>query len=114
MQHCGLENGRWAEMSFMEQMANVGSEVSRTLKWMRKNNADQSRKAFDRALELIDLTIRFGRLDQDGRPAMLGELCRFREKFCEAFLDGDIDEVAAHDRYMMHFAVAFQNKKRMC
>ncbi len=32
MQHATLENGRWAEMSFPQQMANIGSETSRVLK----------------------------------------------------------------------------------
>lgn len=36
MQHSGLENGRWSEMPFVEQMANIGSEVGRTAKWKIK------------------------------------------------------------------------------
>ena len=29
MQHASLENGRWADLSFPQQMANIGSETSR-------------------------------------------------------------------------------------
>jgi hypothetical protein len=43
-QHRGLAEGRWAEFSFVEQMANVGSEVER---------------AFERSLELLDLTLQY-------------------------------------------------------
>ena len=37
-QHKGLATGRWAQMSLSEQMANIGSEISRALNWKRKNN----------------------------------------------------------------------------
>lgn len=53
-QHRNLAAGRWGTMSFMEQMANIGSEVSRTSRWMHKENDGQAVKAFERALELID------------------------------------------------------------
>ncbi|MFH0887052.1 MAG: hypothetical protein V1843_02670 [bacterium] len=56
-QHRELASGRWQSLSLMEQLANVGSEVERTISWRKKNNADYSRMAFDRALELLDLTI---------------------------------------------------------
>lgn len=57
VQHKELARGRWAEMSFCEQMANIGSEVSRALNWRKKEKSDLSRKAVNRALELLDLTI---------------------------------------------------------
>lgn len=36
MQHKTLENGRWAEMSFIDQMANIGREIHRTSVWGKK------------------------------------------------------------------------------
>jgi hypothetical protein len=36
IQHKKLTGGRWAEMPLAEQMANVGSEVSRALNWKKK------------------------------------------------------------------------------
>ena len=56
-QHKNLANGRWQELSFFEQMANIGSEIERAIKWKNKNNAQYCRMAFERALELLDLTI---------------------------------------------------------
>lgn len=38
-------------------MANIGSEVERTLSWQKKGNRDYSEKAFIRSLELFDLTL---------------------------------------------------------
>lgn len=55
-QHKELAQGRWAQMSLCEQMANVGSEVSRALNWQKKGKEERSKKAIDRALELLDLT----------------------------------------------------------
>jgi len=44
-------------LTLCEQMANIGSEVSRALKWMEKGNPEYSRKAAARALELLELGI---------------------------------------------------------
>ena len=57
IQHKELAGGRWAEMSFCEQMANIGSEVSRALNWRKKNKEEFCRKAAARALELLDLSL---------------------------------------------------------
>ena len=51
-QHRELAGGRWNELSLVEQMANIGSEVERALKWREKNNPDYAAKAYERALEL--------------------------------------------------------------
>jgi hypothetical protein len=56
-QHKELAAGRWNMLSFAEQMANIGSEIERTIKWRGKGRPDMSGRAFERALELIDLTI---------------------------------------------------------
>ncbi|MCK4809523.1 MAG: hypothetical protein KAS99_01120 [Candidatus Omnitrophica bacterium] len=57
LQHKGLALGRWNQMPFLEQMANIGSEISRSLNWLKKGNNEYSQKAVCRALELIDMTL---------------------------------------------------------
>ena len=57
IQHQDLSNGRWATLSFAEQMANIGSEVIRAINWRSKGNKLYSTQAFYRALELCDLTL---------------------------------------------------------
>lgn len=57
MQHKDLASGQWTKLTFAEQMANIGSEVERTIKWKNKNNKKLSVNAFERALELLELTI---------------------------------------------------------
>lgn len=79
-QHKTLVNGEWAGMSFYLQMGNVGSEVSRSLRWYGKNEK-RFRVSFERALELFDLTIEYA---ERGSGA-LKEVCRAREEFCDYF-----------------------------
>ena len=78
MLHKDLENGRWAESAFI------------------------------RFQELIDLTIKYGRTDASPmlRSAMLEELCRLRELYCKAFLERNLSELAAFNRYFDRFAYA--------
>ena len=52
-----LTEERWFKLSFFEQMANLGSEVSRAIKW-KKKDPERSKCAFESALELLDLTIK--------------------------------------------------------
>lgn len=104
MQHDNLSNGAWADMPFAKQMANIGSETYRATKWLAKGRRDNAEKAFERMQELIDLTIAYGRHGQPNRKALLKELCRFRELYCGAFLDGNLDTLSALNRYLDHFA----------
>ncbi|MBP5562867.1 MAG: hypothetical protein J6X51_02395 [Bacteroidales bacterium] len=104
MQHETLSKGAWADMPFPKQMANIGSETYRATKWLAKGRRDNAEMAFERMQELIDLTIAYGRLGQTNRKALLKELCRFRELYCGAFLDGNLDTLSALNRYLDHFA----------
>ena len=79
-QHKNLAAGGWNQLSFIEQMANIGSEVERALNWRIKKNADYAQKAFERALELIDLT-----LDNNRNYAHLKEITRMREAIVDYF-----------------------------
>ncbi|MFH1566145.1 MAG: hypothetical protein ABIB98_03040 [bacterium] len=56
-QHKELANGKWNKLNIFEQMANVGSEVERAILWREKSNVEYSKKAFERALELLIFTI---------------------------------------------------------
>lgn len=57
LQHTTIQE-TWKNLSFPEQMANIGSEVERAMKWKEKNNQKFSQKAFFRALELFNLTLK--------------------------------------------------------
>jgi hypothetical protein len=72
---------KWKDYPIEFQMANIGSEVSRALKWITKGNALRADKAIDRALELFDFTIE----SNAGNPFRLMEILKAREEFCDYF-----------------------------
>ncbi|MBI4250355.1 hypothetical protein HY622_02095 [Candidatus Uhrbacteria bacterium] len=76
--HEQLAAGKWFELSSMEQLGNIGSEVERTLRAHERGDTARFTAAFERALELIDLTV------QDPKWRMrLKELLRTREVFSD-------------------------------
>jgi len=80
IRHKGLTVKQWFSKSIFEQMANIGSEVERTIKW-RDRDQKYSRMAFERCLELIDLTAS----DPKNRNR-LGEILRSREVLVDYFM----------------------------
>lgn len=102
-QHKDLSLGRWSRLSFFEQMANIGSEVERALNWRAKQNLDYSQKAFERALELIDLT-----LDCLTGMARVKELARLREAIVDFFtgLNQFGSTAISWKKYFLPFAYA--------
>jgi len=78
--HKNLSTGKWQQLSFSEQMANIGSEVERAIKWKNKNKQERSQLAFFRSLELMDFTI-----SDSNNINRLGELCRLREVLVDYF-----------------------------
>ncbi|MBU4142997.1 hypothetical protein KJ590_03290 [Patescibacteria group bacterium] len=71
---------RWQKLSFFEQMANIGSEVERAIGCRKKGNLKYSNLAFERALELLDLTI-----DEPKNRERRRELLRLREVLADYF-----------------------------
>lgn len=101
--HPGLASGGWAELSLMEQLANVGSEVARASRAKAAGNDARFEPAFVRALELFDLTLADTRWRSRFR-----EVARAREIVCD-YLVGDNtygSEAASLDEYFLEFAVA--------
>jgi hypothetical protein len=106
-QHRDLAAGRWGQLSLPEQLGNVGSEVGRMLRW-RDRDDRLMLSAFDRALELLDLTLADSRWR--GR---LREVARVRELLCDA-VGGGADYATMLedlDRYFLAFAVAARRNR---
>lgn len=111
--HHELASGRWENMSLAEQMGNIGSEISRVIRWKTKGNTERMNGALDRALELIDLSIQWAQTGEVRRahPGALHELCRLREVVCDyycgenAYLSNDNDML----RYFDAFALMLRN-----
>ncbi len=81
MIHKTLSPDHWFTFSIFEQLANVGCDIGRALRWRKKGNLEYSQQAFERALELIDLTV----ADPKNRKR-LKEILRVREAFIDFFL----------------------------
>src|SRR3990172_395208 len=81
IQHAKLQKGGWQKLKLIEQLANVGSEVERAIRWKNKNNAQYSRLAFFRALELLDFS-----LSDPKNVDRLLEIARLREVLVDYFV----------------------------
>ncbi|MBN2453237.1 MAG: hypothetical protein JXB40_03110 [Candidatus Omnitrophica bacterium] len=106
-QHKNLAAGRWEQLSFPEQMANIGGEVERALNWRMKNNAEYSLRAFERALELLDLTL--GSITTFAR---LREVARTREAIADYFAGTNQFKStdASWRKYFLPFAYAVRSR----
>ena len=99
-QHKELSFGGWAKLSFLEQMANIGSEVERAIKWKAKGNLPYSDKAFFRSLELLSLS-----LDAKENRHRLKELARLYEALVDYFKGENI--FASSDRLWRSYFYGF-------
>lgn len=98
--HKKLAEGGWHELSLCEQLAHVGSEVSRAFRWQGKEQRNFD-GAVSRALELFDFTL------EDSRwRGRLYEIARAREIFLDAVFGGKEYQSSLMDldRYFFHFA----------
>jgi hypothetical protein len=106
--HQGLTVERWQQLSLLEQLANVGSEVGRACKRQAEGKEEATEAALYRALELFDLT----RQDPKNRTR-LKEVGRAREVFLD-FLVGENTYQSSPlllDKYFMEYAVASRNRR---
>ncbi|MFH1379062.1 MAG: hypothetical protein ABII23_02170 [bacterium] len=96
-QHQQLAQGKWFKLSFLDQMANIGSEVERSLKWRSKGNDAYYQHSFERLLELLDLT-----LDDLRNKHRLRELARVREAIID-FFAGDNEFKSTEESWRKYF-----------
>ena len=105
-QHQKLSAGQWQSLSFAGQMANIGSEVERTILWRKKKNNLYSWKAFERALELLDLTI-----SAPKNKKRLRELTRLREALVDYFFGQN--KFSSSDKLWHNYFYAFNYFSRI-
>ena len=100
--------GQWFELSLMEQLGNIGTEVARAARAKAAGNEGRAWYALVRALELFDLTI----ADDRWRGPKRREICLAREVVCD-FLVGDNEYGSTPqnlDDYFLPFAVAARRR----
>jgi hypothetical protein len=79
--HPDLTREQWQSYSIEFQMANIGSEVERAMKWKAKEKPDLANQANNRCLELFDLTI-----SDPQHLNYLQEITRARELWLDFFI----------------------------
>ncbi len=106
--HTGISD-RWHTFSLMQQLANIGSEVERSIRAHAAGQSNRFDGALARALELFDLTAGDARWHGPRRR----EILRAREEFCRLFFDDEVSPDSANGlrRYFLHFADA-ANRER--
>lgn len=97
MQHSDLNQKYWSSLSLIEQMANIGSEIERTIKWSSKKNREYANMSNNRALELFDLTL----ADKKNKTG-LKEIARARELWLDFFI-GDNQFGQTTDQWHKYF-----------
>jgi len=98
-----FDRARWAELTFIEQLGNIGSEVGRAINARRNSKPDREARAIDRAIDLFSATVE---TNIGTRYAYrLKEVLRARDEFLRLFFDGTFEEDADNiERYFMYFA----------
>lgn len=96
-------------MPFVEQMANIGSEVERSLRWRGKGQKQFMEKSLLRALELLDLTI----AQNVVTITKAQELLRLRECLCDDFWGENTyrSTDVAWQKYFQAFTWAAQKRR---
>lgn len=93
---------KWQKLSFVEQVGNIGSEISRARHWETLGDWDIREKSLERALELIDLTLTDKRWQ-----SRLKELTRFREVLCDLIIGARIYDISLKnlEDFCLNFAL---------
>lgn len=108
MLHTALAQGGWFALSLAQQFANIGSEIHRLIAADKSHDYARFYSAFDRALELIDLSLSDPRWKTGYK-----EIARLREILCGLYFGRNEYDTSlqALDDYFFRFALAVQINK---
>jgi hypothetical protein len=87
----------------------VGSEYERALSWKQRGDKDRFEHAFDRLLELLDLTI----ADPRWKNHRLKELTRLREVVCDELFSETPEFIHPRDlrEYFLYFGILARSEQ---
>ena len=107
--HQNLAGGRWFTFTLAEQLGNVGSDYERALRWKASGDSVRFEHAFDRTLELLDLTI----ADPRWKNHRLRELTRLREVICDELFNEKQELRHPSDlrQYFLCFGILARNQR---
>ena len=72
--HKNLDTEKWNTFDRGKQLIMIANEINRAKNWMQKGDSEEVMNSYERAFELLDLTI-----SVISEEHMLRELLRFRE-----------------------------------
>lgn len=106
--HKNLNQEKWQEMTLLDQLANIGSEVIRAINWKKKQNDEYAALASERAIELFDLTLESQKVE-----STLKEVARARELWLDYFIGSNQygQTASLWEKYFMAFTSAAQIKR---
>ena len=91
-QHASLSPERWASFSLDQQILMIANEMNRASKLLAPADADRLRRAYERVLQLTDVTIQVQQ-----RRSLRRELLRWRDLVAALYL-GSRPEPPEHAR----------------
>jgi len=106
--HQQLAGGERNKLSFLQQMGNIWSEVSRA-NFYQNTNVSRYETARERMLELLDLTLQ----DSKGTSGQKMEIARMREVLCDYFYGENTYHTDTEflNKYFLAFGI-LANKER--
>ncbi len=76
-QHKSLTTEKWQKYGLAQQILMIGNELNRAKNWIVKNDSEEVKLCYERALELIYLTI-----SCISKHSLLFEFARLKEYVC--------------------------------
>lgn len=100
-----VDRKQWAQLSILEQMGNIYSEVGRSFNAKRRNDFKSSRAAMCRAIDLFDATIQELAIRKSPR---LKEVLRAKDQYLSLLEEtpSSDEKIASLDKYFLQFAIA--------
>lgn len=102
MYHPTIPQEKWNALSTIEQMANIGSEVSRAINWKNRDKTTMQMAVY-RALELLALSV-----EDKKNTRGLKEILRIKECIADYFLGDNIYKFTDEwwQKYFLEYATA--------
>lgn len=103
---------RWFKLSLDEQLANVGTDIDRVIRWRKKGDQETAQRVFERALTLLYFTISDPKYFK--KPAFR-ELMMVKETLCDYFMGSNIycsnDDLWSKYFYVFNYRAANARRK---
>ena len=80
--HRNLESAKWQKFSMKQRELMIANELNRAKNWIEKNDLEEVNNCYERALELLDLTVE---ITKSGNR--LKEYLRLREMMGKLYIE---------------------------